>query len=175
MTPQTHISTTVGLKITSGGQTGIDRAALDVAIELGIPHGGWCPKQRWAEDGVLPEKYTLRETPSQDPSQRTLWNVRDSDATLILCRTTDLTGGTLYTKECCEKFNKPYLLWKTQNNFEPLKKIINFLVENKVKVLNIAGPRESQEPGIYLEAKQLLKALFCKFLKPESQMDNSRW
>ena len=80
-------------RIVSGGQTGVDRAALDVALELSIPCGGWCPKGRKAEDGALPARYPLKETPSEEYAQRTTWNVRDSDGTLILTHGAP-TGGT---------------------------------------------------------------------------------
>src|SRR3954454_8651242 len=89
-------------KIVSGGQTGVDRAALDVALALGIPCGGWCPKGRKAEDGPIEDRYPLSETPSSDYRQRTLWNIRDSDATLILTWG-EPTGGTLLTVKECRK------------------------------------------------------------------------
>ena len=88
-------------KIVSGGQTGVDRAALDVALELGIPCGGWCPRGRRAEDGALSARYPLMETPSDDYVQRTTWNIRDSDGTLILTRG-EPTGGTAQTALICE-------------------------------------------------------------------------
>lgn len=84
--------------IISGGQTGVDRAALDWAIANRIPHGGWCPKGRRAEDGPLPRRYKLRETPSRSYAQRTRWNVRDSDATLIFSAANSLTGGSELTR-----------------------------------------------------------------------------
>ena len=84
-------------RIVSGGQTGVDRAALEVAIEHQIPIGGWCPRGRRSEDGTIPTKFTLQETPTADYSQRTAWNVRDSDGTLLIsCG--ELTGGTALTK-----------------------------------------------------------------------------
>jgi len=96
-------------KLVSGGQTGVDRAALDAAIELGVPCGGWCPKGRKAEDGVVPARYPLAETPSACYAQRTRWNIRDSDATLILTWGKP-TGGTLLTlNECC-KMGRPHLV-----------------------------------------------------------------
>src|SRR5690606_18077806 len=85
--------------VLSGGQTGVDRAALDAAFALGLPEDGWCPAGRGAEDGAIPTRYPLRETPSPDPAQRTLWNVRDSDATLVLSPR-PLAGGTLLAREC---------------------------------------------------------------------------
>ncbi len=94
-------------KIISRGQTGADRAALDWAIAHGIPHGGWCPAGRRAEDGVIPERYYLRETPARRYQQRTQWNVRDSDATLIISLSAELIGGSLATGEWANKMNRP--------------------------------------------------------------------
>lgn len=90
-------------KIISGGQTGADRTALDWAIEHDIPHGGWCPAERRAEDGVIPERYRLQETPAHNYEQRTRWNVHDSDATLIVSLAEELSGGTLATRQWAEK------------------------------------------------------------------------
>src|SRR5438445_1429872 len=95
-------------KVISGGQTGVDRAALDVALELGVPAGGWCPKGRKAEDGSLAPRYPLTETPSEEYWQRTEWNVRDSDGTLVLTRGAP-TEGTAYTIEVAKKLGKPCL------------------------------------------------------------------
>jgi hypothetical protein len=96
-------------KILSGGQTGADRAALDWAINNGMPHGGWCPKGRRAEDGRVPERYCLEETPQTQYRQRTTWNVRDADATLIVTLTGDLAGGTLFTRQYAERIGRPCL------------------------------------------------------------------
>src|SRR5436309_5940772 len=101
-------------KIVSGGQTGADRAALDVAHELGIPHGGWAPLGRWAEDGPLDHRYLLDEAPSEDPSLRTEWNVRDSEATLILSHG-PLAGGSALTRRLARQYGRPCLvinLWR---------------------------------------------------------------
>jgi hypothetical protein len=141
-------------KIISGGQSGVDRAALDAAIELGISHGGWCPKNRLAEDGAIPRKYHLRETDSSNYAVRTRWNVRDSGGTLILYRE-PLEGGTRFTWECTLQFNKPAFL--VELGFPPLADAFyRWREENSIATLNIAGPRESQRPGIYSAAKQLL-------------------
>ena len=83
------------MKIISGGQTGADRAALDFAIDHGIEHGGWCPKGRWAEDGAIAERYPLKETPSADVAQRTEWNARDSDGTLVITEGAPVAGTAL--------------------------------------------------------------------------------
>jgi len=97
------------LKIVSGGQTGADRAALDWAIGRGLEHGGWCPRGRRAEDGAVPLQYRLTETPTERWEQRTEWNVRDSDATLIITVSETLTGGSLRTLELARTLGKPYL------------------------------------------------------------------
>ena len=146
------------MRIQSGGQTGVDRAALDVAIELGIPVGGWCPKGRLAEDGTIPEIYPLIETPSADYRQRTLWNMRDSDATLILTFGPP-SDGTQFTIECAQQLNKSYRIMNLDDeaHSDPVAK---WLSENQVSILNIAGPRESFRPGVvYAQARSLLLSL----------------
>lgn len=97
------------LRIISGGQTGADRAALDWAIQHDIPHGGWCPKGRRAEDGVIPDCYDLVETPERNYRQRTTWNVRDADATLIISLKKELADGSLFTSQQAKKFKRPWL------------------------------------------------------------------
>src|SRR5947209_12411896 len=99
----------MSLKIVSGGQTGVDRAALDVALELGLPCGGWCPKGRLAEDGVVPDRYPLDEAPTASYPERTRLNVRDSDATLVLSWGAP-QGGTLLTVRACQGQGKPHLV-----------------------------------------------------------------
>ena len=96
-------------RIVSGGQTGADRAALDWAISNDIPHGGWCPAGRLAEDGMIDSRYNLQETPESKYIQRTEWNVRDSDATIIFSTSPKLSGGSLATAEIAMSLNKPYL------------------------------------------------------------------
>jgi len=144
-------------RIVSGGQTGVDRAALDVARELGIAAGGWCPRGRRAEDGRIRRRYRLRETPSRDYAQRTGWNVRDSDGTLIVSDL-PLEGGTLLTARLAARKGKPVLV------IEPGKAIrrgrfLAWLKSNRVRVLNVAGPRGSRHPGLYTEAKGALRTL----------------
>ncbi|MFC2075209.1 putative molybdenum carrier protein [Bdellovibrionota bacterium] len=145
-------------KLTSGGQSGVDRAALDIALELGLECGGWCPKGRVAEDGMIDNRYPLKETPTDEYVQRTEWNVRDADGTLILCRGTP-TGGTGVTKEMAAKHKKPCI----HVNFftEPMPEFVrNWASQHNIKTLNIAGPRESKNPGIYDQATKFLKKLF---------------
>jgi len=143
--------------VISGGQTGVDRSALDVALELGMPAGGWCPKGRKAEDGSLSSRYPLTETPSEQYWQRTEWNVRDSDGTLVLTRGAP-AEGTAYTIEVARKSGKPCLVLDLSE--EPSESVVQaWADEHKVRVLNVAGPRESKCPGIYAQAAQFLRAI----------------
>ena len=146
----------MSLTIVSGGQTGADRASLDFAMRAGLPHDGWCPRGRLAEDGRLDPRYELRETPSASYAERTEWNVRDSDATAIFTLKRELTGGTKLTAEFAAASGKP-LVHLSADDLGPLEaavKLKQFLAEHGVARLNIAGPRASQEPGIgdYVDA-----------------------
>lgn len=96
-------------KIISGGQTGVDRAALNWAIQNNILHGGWCPKDRRSEDRVIPDRYLLQETESKSYKQPTKWNIRESDATLIITLFPGLTGGSLFIRKYTQRINKPCL------------------------------------------------------------------
>jgi hypothetical protein len=147
-------------KIVSGGQTGADRAALDVALELGIPCGGWCPKGRLAEDGVIDEMYPLRETESPEYPVRTEMNVKDSDATLIITQG-PVTGGTARTLVLAEKFKKTHLVVDLSKAKDPaiVRKWLEF---NQVGTLNVAGPRESKIPGIYDKAAEFLRKVLLQ-------------
>ncbi len=141
-------------KMISGGQTGVDRAALDVALGLGIPCGGWCPKGRKAEDGMISTLYPLKDTPKTHYKQRTEWNVRDSDGTLILTRGKP-TGGTAITMKFAAKYEKPYLVVDLISKPDP-KTVLGWLSQNNIQELNLAGPRESGCPGIHDEAAEFL-------------------
>lgn len=142
-------------KIVSGGQTGVDRAALDVALALNIPCGGWCPRGRKAEDGVIAAQYPLKETPSREYSQRTEWNVRDSDATLVLTRGRP-TQGTALTVDVARRLERPCLV-VDMNKKSCEEPVVAWLTEHDIRVLNVAGPREEKNPGIYKEASQVLR------------------
>lgn len=144
-------------KIVSGGQTGVDRAALDWAIEHGIAYGGWCPKGRRAEDGIIPARYQLRETPSKDYQQRTRWNVRDSDATLIVTPTKELMGGTLFTRQYALKIRKPSL--QVFPSIAWREWIMAFCETNVIRSLNVAGPRRSSAPDIEAFVHEVLNFL----------------
>jgi len=147
----------VDFKIVSGGQTGADQAALDWAIAHDVSHGGWCPKGRRSENGPIDALYQLQETPTKNYLQRTEWNVRDSDATVIFTMSQDLGGGSKKTAEFADKLDKPYL------HFRPgvaPKYLAGFLRRNHVKVLNVAGQRASSASGIaQLVTKTLSEAL----------------
>lgn len=135
------------LKIISGGQTGVDRAASDAAINLKLDHGGWCPKGRRAElNQIIPKKYHLQETESAEFSTRTKLNVKDSDGSWIIAPSVHLTGGTLLTKREAQSQKKPYLIICV-NKPVNLDKMINWIKQNNIHILNIAGPRESPHPA----------------------------
>lgn len=137
------------ITIVSGGQTGADRAALDFAIEHGIPHGGWCPRGRLAEDGPIPPQYQLRETPSRKYALRTEWNVRDSDATVVFSIAASPQGGTKLTLDLARRLGKPVLhLSRDRGQADADSQIREFITEHAVRILNVAGPRASQEPEI---------------------------
>jgi hypothetical protein len=147
-------------KIVSGGQSGVDRAALDTALELGIPCGGWCPKGSRAEDGPIDPRYGLVETPTDVNAQRTEWNARDSHGTLILLHG-EAEGGTAFTIECAEKYNRPYRVFQMTGKADPAE-FFHWIKDNGISTLNIAGPRESLIPGeIYKNAKRYLGELFA--------------
>lgn len=138
------------ITIVSGGQTGADRAALDFALEFGLAHGGWCPRGRRAEDGVIDEQYGLQETPSSRYDQRTRWNVRDSDATVVFSIEREVTGGTALTLAIASQQGKPLLHLSSEvasaEGLDPAQELASFLTAHRVGRLNIAGPRASQEP-----------------------------
>lgn len=133
----------------SGGQTGADRAALDFAMTAGYAHEGWCPRTRRAEDGVIANCYQLRETPSREYLQRTEWNVRDSDGTLVFSGTAKATGGTLRTVQFARAHAKPVLV--LHPGLDPVtagEKVAEWVRQHGIRRLNVAGTRASKSPGI---------------------------
>ena len=145
-------------KIISGAQTGADRTALDFAIERGIPHGGWCPRGRLAEDGQIESYYELKETPDADYPQRTEWNVRDSDGTVIFTIAPELIGGSALTHELAVEYRKPCLhLSRIADGKAAPAKLHEFVQRHRIKVLNIAGPRLSTEPAARAFASLVLE------------------
>ena len=157
--PVKHFANVTPRRILSGGQTGVDRAALDVALVLGIPCGGWCPRGRVAEDGPIDSRYPLSETGGSDPDERTRLNVAEADATLILAPQ-PLTGGSALTRACAEKLGKILLVIEPSTADAARAAVAGWLAEHAPEVLNVAGPRESGAPGIYREARTFLTRLW---------------
>ncbi|MBI4597736.1 MAG: putative molybdenum carrier protein [Candidatus Omnitrophica bacterium] len=148
-------------RMISGGQTGVDRAALDAALELRIPCGGWCPKGRRAEDGKIPLRYPLNDTPSEEYYQRTRWNVRDARGTLVLTRGA-LSGGTAQTVDIARELGRPCLVLDLTEEPHP-EVVAQWAATHRITTLNVAGPRESRCPGIQLQAKRFLRAALLAF------------
>jgi hypothetical protein len=154
-------------RIVSGGQTGVDRAALDFAIGRGIEHGGWVPRGRKAEDGALPAIYRMTETKSSVYAQRTRKNVLDSDGTLIVYEG-ELSGGTALTAAHARRLGKPLLaidvaastIDTTHHIRHVACRVREWIVRNNISVLNVAGPRASQNQGIYGKTLKLLERVF---------------
>ncbi len=147
-------------RIVAGGQTGVDRGALSAALGAGVEAGGWCPKGRRAEDGTIPDKYPMQEMTSPDYADRTKANVKASDATLILSRDTELEGGTKLTRRFAVQLDKPFLQAKLGGGLvEEARAVADWVMREGVDVLNVAGPRESKEPGIQGEAEEFVAVL----------------
>ncbi len=148
-------------KIISGGQTGVDRAALDAAIKLTIPHGGWIPQGRLTENGKLPPEYQLKETRSTSYADRTEKNVLDADATLIISRG-PLTGGSEYTREMAVRHNRRWLHidLKKIPAFQAAIAINDWIAKNGIAILNVAGPRSSKDPKIYNDTLSILESSY---------------
>lgn len=149
-------------QIISGGQTGVDRAGLDFAIELGIAHGGWVPKGRKAEDGIVPARYAMQEHPVAQYPGRTEWNIRDSDATAIF--TMGLLNdepGCLLTLNLCRSMNKPHVVLNLGQPEGKLAEELALLIQDDVKVLNVAGARGSRKPDVE-KVKRILGKAFEK-------------
>jgi Circularly permutated YpsA SLOG family len=137
-------------KIVSGGQTGVNRGALDAALAVGFACGGWCPGDRMAEDGPIPEEYPLMPLPNGGYRERTRLNVVDSDGTAILFYES-LSGGTRLTRNLCALLGRPYLLvdaWQMSES-EAVAALAGFVEKNEIRILNVAGPRLSGWPAGY--------------------------
>ena len=145
------------LKLASGGPTGVDRAALDVGLALGLAVGGGCPPGRWAEDGAIPDRYPLTETPERNYQARTRRNIEYSNGTLIL-NLGKLDGGTALTARHARQIGKPCLIVALEEGIEPAT-FRDWLAVNHITVLNVAGPRESKRPGVYAAAYRCLETL----------------
>jgi len=160
-------------KIISGGQTGVDQAALDVAIELGLPYGGWLPRGRRTEDGALPDTYKMKEMRTADYSKRTEQNVMDSEGTLIISRG-KLKGGSALTRDMAIRHERPCLHVdpSTLNIFQAAKNISAWIAQQGIEVLNVAGPRNSEDPEIYTLTVKILKAVFYMNLIDSNMTDS---
>ncbi|HZP44764.1 MAG TPA: putative molybdenum carrier protein [Candidatus Binataceae bacterium] len=162
------------MKIVSGGQSGVDRAALDSAIALGLEYGGWVPKDGWAEDypdppGILPRYPRMRPTADADPAERTRLNARDSDATLILLGGREsVSHGTELTIAIAKQLERPLMLVRADDPAAAprvrawLQRLPHDLI------LNVAGPRESEAPGIYQSSRRLLEAILSDRARPRA-------
>ncbi|MCW1913076.1 putative molybdenum carrier protein [Luteolibacter sp. GHJ8] len=150
-------------KIISGGQTGADRAALDWAIENQIPHGGFCPMGRLAEDGPIPTSYALLETKTDKYPERTKLNVETSDATLVIVGDSKLTGGSKLTVTHAEKRQKPVLVVFAAGAEQPtdlqIDEVRTWLEDREPLALNVAGSRASTSPNVHAFTKALLGAV----------------
>jgi len=144
--------------IISGGQTGVDRAALDFALDHGFECGGWIPRGRRTEDGCLPQRYPLKELPTRDYRDRTLRNVQDSDGTLILTRGVP-RGGTAYTLACAKQQKRPFMSIDLDEDPD-VQEVRSWLSRHGITTLNVAGPRLSQHHDIYILTKQYLSVIF---------------
>ena len=149
----------MNLIIQSGGQTGADRAALDWAIENGVPHRGWCPLGRLAEDGTLPKSYLLEETTTTNYSVRTKLNIRDSDGTVIISIGRNLDGGSRLTLLLAQNMGKPFLHLHEQTT-TPEIQLRDFIGIHRIRVLNVAGPRASSESNVHLIVREILNSAF---------------
>jgi len=147
-------------KIISGGQTGADQGALDAAIEMGFPHGGWIPKGRLTENGPLPDRYQLIEMPTGSYKKRTEKNVVDSDGTLLIGRG-HLSGGTRLTRIYADDHRKPnlYVNLKKTSPQKAAETVYAWICRHNIEVLNVAGPRASKDPNIYEDVKFIIQGV----------------
>jgi hypothetical protein len=153
--------------IVSGGQTGADRAALDWAIGRDVPHGGWCPRGRRAEDGKISRRYHLHETQGTQYAQRTDWNVRDSDGTVVFTIDSHLHGGSKRAVEFSRERHKPCLhLSRTSPVETCAERLRDFVLEHNISTLNVAGSRASTEPDIGEFVREVLTA-FWELMRPQ--------
>jgi hypothetical protein len=154
--------------VLSGGQTGVDQAALRAAAQAGLAPGGWCPPGRECDDGVIPAEFPLRETPDERSpdapdvprSQRTEWNVRDADAVLILGPAAlEEDVGSRWAARCARRYGRPLLACDPAHP-DAAARIGRWLRAEPIRVLNVAGPSERTAPGIGAATEALLRVVF---------------
>ncbi len=145
-------------KVVSGGQTGVDRAALDCALKLDIEVGGWCPAGRRSEDGRIPDRYPLTETDSKNYAVRTRYNARDSDGTLIVSPL-PLTGGTALTRSLAGSEDRPVLVVDLNDKNDSAPQFVEWIKLHKIETLNVAGPRASSDTTLYERSCKVLSHL----------------
>lgn len=149
------------MRVISGGQTGVDRGALDAAMDVGVPVGGWCPAGRRDENGKLPQRYAfLKETPQPGYIQRTLWNIRDADVTLILHQGS-MGPGTRSTQRLCREKKKEFRVVDMTES-TALVVALRFYQDHQVATLNVAGPRESISPGVQERTRAFMRDLLTE-------------
>ena len=162
-------------RIISGGQTGADQGALDFALQNGIDAGGWCPKGRICENGLIPARYPVEEISEDDYNLRTKLNVRDSDGTLVIIRDGYMVEGTYLTIDYSKELGKPYFLADvgvmSGREESLLSALLLWIDEHQIAVLNIAGNRESNSPGIQAETAGLLEMVWAKLIE-QSELDS---
>ncbi len=153
--------------IVSGGQTGVDRAALDAALAAGVPIGGWCPRGRRAERGLIPKRYPLKETTARSYTVRTELNVQDSDGTLIIVLS-EISSGTKLTLDLAKRHGKPVIvvhlrpastlnLFSDQNSLtEQIDSVVDWIRDHRIRILNVAGPRGSSHKDVYAESREFV-------------------
>ncbi|HMC27408.1 MAG TPA: putative molybdenum carrier protein [Verrucomicrobiae bacterium] len=161
------------LKTISGGQTGADRAAFDWAIANKIPHGGWCPRGRLAEDGIIPEFYRMQETVSTEYTVRTERNVSESDGTVIFTIGKELTGGSKDTAIIATRLKKPWMHISKADSIDPPEELRLFIKAHQIKTLNVAGTRASKEPLIADFVKATLRAAFSERRASDSRASDT--
>lgn len=173
MTEELYSNTYILLRLISGGQTGVDRAALDVALELGIPAGGWCPAGRRSARGPIPSRYPLIETETAAYPQRTRQNIRDSDATLVITRG-EPAGGTRLTVSLAEKLKRPCLVidLSAQRLQAARIAIVEWLQNLQPAILNVAGPRASESPGLARSVRAILRDVLAP---PSADSHSTPW
>jgi hypothetical protein len=152
------------MKIISGGQTGVDQGGLDFALKRGWPCGGWCPPGRRCETGRIPGRYPVREVEAGDYNERTRRNIQDADATLVITQYGFKEEGTDLTLSWCEEYGRPSFHFDISHpgiiHPQDLSDLSNWLKNNQIEVLNVAGNRESNSPGIQAYTLTLLERLF---------------